>query len=269
VAEVLHPDDREPTRRFWLESVAGHHAYDIEYRVRHRNGEYRWFKTRGAPIRDTGGNIVKWFGTCTDITELRDSEERFRGTFENAAVGIGHRHLDGRFLRVNQKFCTILGYPRDELLQRTGQEITHPDDLDAGVDLAEALLRGESPGFTLEKRYVRRDGSPVWVELSVSLQRDGAGKPDGVKGGGGGERRNLQLASMVFLKSFRYLRRTMLVTHALNTLILLSGQRLAGGIQRAQRKHKAKCNPFLQCEIQPFQLTDRKQHNNDIIKNRQ
>jgi PAS domain-containing protein len=81
---------------------------------------------------------------------LRESEERFRGTFENAAVGIGHRHLDGRFLRVNQKFCTILGYPRDELLERTGQEITHPDDLDAGVDLAEALLRGESPGFTLE-----------------------------------------------------------------------------------------------------------------------
>ena len=176
--ETLHPDDREPTRRFWLESVAGHHSYDIEYRVRHKGGDYRWFKTRGVPIRDTGGNIVKWFGTCTDITELRDSEERFRGTFENAAVGIGHRHLDGRFLRVNQKFCNILGYSRDELLQLTGPGITHPDDLAAGVDLAEALVRGELPGFTLEKRYVRRDGSPVWVDLSVSLQRDGTGKPD-------------------------------------------------------------------------------------------
>src|SRR4029077_17157397 len=77
--ETLHPDDREPTRKFWLESVAGHHAYDIEYRVRPRDGEYRWFKTRGVPIRDTGGSIVKWFGTCTDITELRDSEDRFRG----------------------------------------------------------------------------------------------------------------------------------------------------------------------------------------------
>jgi two-component system sensor histidine kinase/response regulator len=176
--ETLHPDDREPTRRFWLASVAGHHSYDIEYRVRRRDGEYRWFKTRGAPIRDTSGNIVKWFGTCTDITELRDSEERFRSTFENAAVGIGHRHLNGRFLRVNQKFCNILGYPRDELLQRTGLGITHPDDLAAGVDLEQALLCGESPGFTLEKRYLHRDGSPVWVELSVSLQRDGAGKPD-------------------------------------------------------------------------------------------
>ncbi len=176
--ETLHPDDREPTRRFWLASVAGHHAYDIEYRVRRRDGEYRWFKTRGVPIRDTGGNIVKWFGTCTDITELRDSEERFRGTFENAAVGIGHRHLDGRFLRVNQKFCNILGYTRDELLQLTGPGITHPDDLADGVDLAEALVRGESPGFTLEKRYLRKDGTPVWVELSVSLQRDEAGEPD-------------------------------------------------------------------------------------------
>jgi two-component system, sensor histidine kinase and response regulator len=176
--ETLHPDDREPTLRFWLDSVAGHHSYDIEYRVRRKEGDYRWFKTRGVPIRDADENIVKWFGTCTDITELRDSEERFRGTFENAAVGIGHRHLDGRFLRVNQKFCNILGYTRDELLQLTGPGITHPDDLDDGVDLAEALVRGEIPGFTLEKRYLRRDGSPVWVDLSVSLQRDEAGKPD-------------------------------------------------------------------------------------------
>ena len=110
--QALHPDDREPTRRFWLESVAGNHAYDIEYRVRRRDGEYRWFKTRGVPIRDIGGNIVKWFGTCTDITELRDSEGRFRGIFENAAVGIAQTHPSGRFLRLNEKFCSIVGYTR-------------------------------------------------------------------------------------------------------------------------------------------------------------
>jgi PAS domain S-box-containing protein len=182
---VLHPDDREPTRRLWTDSVAGRGPYDVEYRVRRSDGVYRWFKTRGTPIRDSAGQVVKWFGTCTDISDLRqteaalrESEERFRGTFENAAVGIGHQNLDGRFLRVNQKFCAIVGYPRDELLQRTGQDITHPDDLAAGAELSAALLRGESPGFTLEKRYVRQDGSVVWVELSVSLQRDAAGKPD-------------------------------------------------------------------------------------------
>src|SRR5215467_4985150 len=175
--ETLHPDDRESTRRFWLESVAGHHSYDIEYRVRHRDGEYRWFKTRGVPIRDTGGNIVKWFGTCTDITELRDSEERFRGTFENAAVGITHNDSAGRFLRVNGTYCAIVGYPREELLQKTFQDITHPDDRAGNVEPYRALLRGDSPILGLQKRYVRKDGSNVWVELSASLQRDAAGQP--------------------------------------------------------------------------------------------
>ena len=105
--EVLHPDDREATRRSWAESVAGRGAYDVEYRVRRSDGEYRWFKTRGVPIRDSEGGF-KWFGTCTDITDLRqteealrESEERFRGTFENAAVGIVHNDPAGRFLRVN------------------------------------------------------------------------------------------------------------------------------------------------------------------------
>jgi two-component system, sensor histidine kinase and response regulator len=175
--ETLHPDDREPTRRFWLASVAGHHAYDIEYRVRRRDGEYRWFKTRGAPIRDTSGNIVKWFGTCTDITELRQSEGRFRGIFENAAVGIAQTHPSGRFLGVNEKFCNIVGYPREELLQKTFQEITYPDDVAIGVSALAALVRGESLSVEHEKRYVRKDGSPVWVELFISLQRDAAGEP--------------------------------------------------------------------------------------------
>jgi PAS domain S-box-containing protein len=110
-------------------------------------------------------------------TQLRESEERFRGTFENAAVGIAHVDAAGRFLRVNEKFCTIVGYPREELLRTTYQEITHPDDMAASLDATTAMWRGESPSFGLEKRYVRKDGSPVWVELFVSLQRDAAGFP--------------------------------------------------------------------------------------------
>ena len=181
---TLHPDDREPTRRLWTDSVAGRGPYDVEYRVRRSDGVYRWFKTRGTPIRDSEGNIVKWFGTCTDITDLREieealraSEERFRGTFENAAVGIAHRDATGRFLRVNEKFCAIVGYSREELLQKTMRDITHPDDLAASIDAFTALWQGESPTFGLEKRYVRKDGSLVWGELFASLQRDAAGKP--------------------------------------------------------------------------------------------
>jgi PAS domain S-box-containing protein len=108
---------------------------------------------------------------------LRESEERFRGTFENAAVGIAHTAAAGGFLRVNEKFCGIVGYPREELLQRAFQDITHPDDLAASLELFTALVRGDSPDFGLEKRYLRKDGSLVWVELFVSLQRDTAGKP--------------------------------------------------------------------------------------------
>ena len=67
--DVLHPDDRQSTRQFWTDSVAGRRAYDVEYRVRRYDGVYGWFKTRGVPIRDSKGDIVKWFGSCTDITD--------------------------------------------------------------------------------------------------------------------------------------------------------------------------------------------------------
>jgi PAS domain S-box-containing protein len=73
--EALHPDDREPTRQFWTESVAGRQSYDVEYRIRRSDGTYGWFKTRGTPIRDTEGAIAKWFGTCTDITDRKRAEQ--------------------------------------------------------------------------------------------------------------------------------------------------------------------------------------------------
>ena len=76
--EVLHPDDREATRLSWAESVAGRGAYDVEYRVHRSDGEYRWFKTRGVPIRDSEGGMFKWFGTCTDITDGKLAEEELR-----------------------------------------------------------------------------------------------------------------------------------------------------------------------------------------------
>jgi len=76
--ETLHPDDREPTRQLWTNSVAGRGPYDVEYRVRQTDGEYRWFKTRGVPIRDSEGQTFKWFGTCTDITDGKLAAEELR-----------------------------------------------------------------------------------------------------------------------------------------------------------------------------------------------
>jgi PAS domain S-box-containing protein len=109
--------------------------------------------------------------------ELKRSEERFRATFEQAAVGIAHVSPDGEFLRINDRFCEIVGYARDEMLALTFQGITHPDDLAADVEHVQRLLRGEADTYSMKKRYYRRDGDTVWVNLTVSLIREDTGKP--------------------------------------------------------------------------------------------
>ncbi|AFZ16509.1 PAS domain S-box protein [Allocoleopsis franciscana] len=100
---------------------------------------------------------------------LRESEERFRATFEQAAVGITHAELDGSFVRVNQKFCDIVGYTREDILQRTLQDITHPEDREVDRKYLRSLLIGEIETYSLEKRYLRQDGEAIWVEITASL----------------------------------------------------------------------------------------------------
>ncbi|HKP58734.1 MAG TPA: PAS domain S-box protein [Polyangiales bacterium] len=109
---------------------------------------------------------------------LRESEARFRGTFENAPVGIAHVGLDGRWLRVNDKLCSIVGYDRTELSALTFQDITWPDDLAADIAYVEQMLAGTIRTYAMEKRYVRKDRSLVWINLTVSLLRTPAGEPD-------------------------------------------------------------------------------------------
>jgi diguanylate cyclase (GGDEF)-like protein/PAS domain S-box-containing protein len=101
----------------------------------------------------------------------------FQATFELAAVGIAHLTLDGRWLRVNQHLCDMLGYGRDELTRKTFQQLTFADDLDKDLSLVNQLLEGKIPSYTLEKRYVRKDGTVMWGHLSASLSRDEEGAP--------------------------------------------------------------------------------------------
>ncbi|MFC4637723.1 PAS domain S-box protein [Deinococcus hohokamensis] len=102
---------------------------------------------------------------------LRDSEERFRSTFDQAAVGIAHLDLDGRWLSVNGKLCDIVGYTEAELLNLTFQDITHPDDLNADLELVGQLVSGQLKTYSLQKRYIRKSGAQVWINLTVSLVR--------------------------------------------------------------------------------------------------
>lgn len=106
-----------------------------------------------------------------------ENERLYRETFEQTSLGIAHVTENGRWLRVNSRFCEILGYSREELLQKTFQEITHPDDLNKDVELARQVWTRKIPSYTLEKRYVRKDGSLVWALLSVSLSTTKTGEP--------------------------------------------------------------------------------------------
>lgn len=108
---------------------------------------------------------------------LRDSEARFRATFENAAVGIAHISPEGRWLHVNAVLCSITGYTREELRTRTFGDITHPADIEKDLKLAGRLLDGEIDNYQMEKRYIRKDGNIVWALLTVSLVRDDGGAP--------------------------------------------------------------------------------------------
>jgi PAS domain S-box-containing protein len=108
---------------------------------------------------------------------LRSSEARFRAIFEQAAVGIGQIDLDGRILTTNQMVSQILGYSREELRQKTFEEITHPEDLPGELELIDGIIAGRDSSYTVEKRYLRKDGSPVWVRVTSSLAHDASGKP--------------------------------------------------------------------------------------------
>ncbi|MGH9756056.1 MAG: PAS domain S-box protein, partial [Blastocatellia bacterium] len=154
-----------------------------------RNGQWRFllvvFHSTAHDWRDDEIELIRELTTriWTQLErvraqeELRQSEGRYRATFDNAAVGIAHVGFDGRWLRFNDAVCAITGYSREELVTKTFPDITHPDDVDADWAQARRILAGEIPTYSMEKRYIRKDGSIAWVCLTVSLMRDAAGAP--------------------------------------------------------------------------------------------
>jgi PAS domain S-box-containing protein len=112
-----------------------------------------------------------------DEARESDSEQLFRRTFELAASGLAHIGLDRRFIRVNRRLCEILGYTENELLQLTGRDISHPDDLDVINQQRPRLYAGEIDSVHIEKRYLRKDRSVVWVQFTMVVERDAAGRP--------------------------------------------------------------------------------------------
>lgn len=142
---------------------------ELEQRVAQRTAELEYV---ADSLRQKSNELER------TLQSLSDSETRFRTTFEQAAVGIAHVDTSGRWMRVNQKLCEIVGYTREELLCKTFQDITHPDDLDTDLAQMREILDGRLDTYTLEKRYLKKDASELWIELTVALVRDDEGIPD-------------------------------------------------------------------------------------------
>jgi diguanylate cyclase (GGDEF)-like protein/PAS domain S-box-containing protein len=181
---VQHPDHVEAVKAKYCHHIVEHAGeWEDTFPLRGTDGNYRWFLSRAVPIRDQNGQIVRWFGTNTDVTYLRQaeealrlSEEKFRTTFEYAPVGIAEWTVDGRFITANPKLFDMLGYTREEFEKLSIMDVTHPADMEAKSANLQKLIRGEADVYIMEKRYVRKDKSFVWVSVTTSI-RHPEGKP--------------------------------------------------------------------------------------------
>jgi hypothetical protein len=188
-ARLFTPEDRAegwPMMEMRRALDAGR-ASDERWHLR-KDGTRFWASAEMHPLQNRDGAYVGFLKILRDRTEqtrereearatLRESEARFRGTFQQAAVGVSHVSLDSRWLRVNERLSAMLGYTEAELLDKTFQDVTHPDDVEEDVENVHRLLSGDINTYSMEKRYIRKDGTPLWVNLTVSLLHDEAGTP--------------------------------------------------------------------------------------------
>lgn len=158
--------------------------FRLTYRIRAADGRLKWVWEQGVGLFGSNGALVALEGFITDITEqkqlesaLRENEARFRLSFDHAPIGMAMVDLDGRYLRVNERMCDMLGYSTEELMRLSFQALTHPDDVAPGVQGLEDLRAGVRSFYTVEKRYLHKDGHVVWASLSTSPVYDPSGRP--------------------------------------------------------------------------------------------
>jgi diguanylate cyclase (GGDEF)-like protein/PAS domain S-box-containing protein len=181
--DITHPDDRASGYDLRRQLLANEVQPDLpnkEKRYIRKDGATVWVSLTLSIVRKPSGDPDYVVTMVQDITESKAAEERFRATFEQAAVGMAMRDIDPsnpRWLRVNEKLCDILGYTREELLQLTSVDLTPPEDRAAATEYNEQLMRGEIASYSREKRYLRKDGTVIWADISLSAVRGPDGRP--------------------------------------------------------------------------------------------
>ncbi len=173
--------------------LKGKEIEHVEYQFLRKDGKYVWLQTITQSIRDDQETIIALFSTSREylglnaildetekkqvLDEIRLSEEKFFNAFYYSGVGMALVSLEGKWLEVNSSLLDIIGYSRDEILKLTFQDITHPDDLTADLNLLQETLEGKRDSYRMEKRYFHKNGSTIWILLIVSLVRDSQKKP--------------------------------------------------------------------------------------------
>ncbi len=184
---IFTPEDRAhgaPAKELRTALQKGR-ASDNRWHLR-KNGKRLYVEGTLVALRDDAGRLLGFSKILRDMTQrkqeeeaLRASEARFRAVFHSAAIGVARVSFEGaRWLEVNDAFCRILGYAREELIGHPWPMITHPDDIDLDLKPFERMARGEIDTYTVEKRFIHKQGHFVWARLTLSLVRDAQGQPD-------------------------------------------------------------------------------------------
>lgn len=180
---LILPEDRLRVESEVKTAVRKGLPLEVEYRLRRKDGSILSCCQRGMVIQGPDGKPLALGGVILDISEkkaaetaLRESEDKFKHVFDYSATGKSIT-LPSGVIQVNQAFCDMLGYLREDLQNRRWQEITHPDDAVLCQHHLDSLLSGEKPFSRFVKRYIHKNGSIIWADVSTSLRRDSDGHP--------------------------------------------------------------------------------------------
>ncbi len=176
--QSVHPDDRELITQAWRQAVDQDSEFIANHRFQSSSGRVAWLSTRAVPLRDHAGRVTSYLGASTDVADLkrveetlRASESKFRSYFELPLIGIALTGPDKRWWEVNDRLCEMLGYRRAQLLRLSWAELTHPDDLAAEIAQFDRAMSRRTEGYSLDKRFLRQDGIPIYVSVSSRCVR--------------------------------------------------------------------------------------------------
>ncbi len=184
ITDMIHEADRQMFEDAIANFIQHDQPLNIEYRLEKKWRTPKYLVTRANKIKDSNGKLLRIEGTTQDISQqkqlelsLTQSEARFRSSFEYSAVGMALVSLEGLFKEVNESFCEIIGYAKQEVLRLNFKDITYPDDLDTDLKLLQELVEGKRKTYQMEKRYFHKNGEIVCVLLNVSMVSDVNNQP--------------------------------------------------------------------------------------------